>query len=115
MVRPTWTTDEQAAWLSERKKAFADAQASSTTRAFLSAVTEAFLAKWPLADPTVEELADAGNKVEVAKDNKRTKLRNQLEWWFRNRARANASGRTNASTAVLNLTRRRTQPLHPYQ
>ncbi len=25
------------------------------------------------------------------------------------------SGRSNASTAVLNLTRRRTQPLHPYQ
>ncbi len=72
MVRPTWTTDEQARWLAERKKAFADAQAASNTRAFLSATTEVFLAKWLLPDPTPEELAEADHKLDAAKEAKCT-------------------------------------------
>lgn len=132
MPRPTWTTDEQGHWLADRKRDFATARANGTTRAFLNATTEAFLTKWPILAPTEKELAEENNDIDAYKVSKSalyrkvrptrpysarvlTSLYQRVEWWFRNRARANVTGRGNATTAVLNLTRRRPQPLAPYQ
>ncbi|RDX40231.1 hypothetical protein OH76DRAFT_1299366, partial [Lentinus brumalis] len=110
-----WTTDEEHAWLSLRKKGFADAQADGTTRAFLNATTESFLGDLPRQPPTDAQIAEHNGDVEAAIQAQKKKVRNQIEWWFRNRARANATGSGSGSTTVLNLTRRRAQPLHPYQ
>lgn len=72
MPRPTWTTDAEATWLSERKKAFADAQADGTTRAFLNATTESFLGSFPRQPPTPAELAEHnGNEEEAQKAQKK--------------------------------------------
>ncbi|TFK80024.1 hypothetical protein K466DRAFT_451540, partial [Polyporus arcularius HHB13444] len=110
-----WTTDEEAVWLGLRKKNFADAQANGTTRAFLNATTESFKDVFPRAPPSAAEIAEAGS-YKAAVEAQLTKLRGQIEWWYRNRARANATGgRGKGKGAVLSLTRRRVQPLHPYQ
>ncbi len=75
MPRPTWTTELQAAFLTERKGSFIDAQASGTTRAFLNATTEAFLAKWPILAPTDAELAEEQGDYDAVMANKKAKIR----------------------------------------
>ncbi|TFK80099.1 hypothetical protein K466DRAFT_451983, partial [Polyporus arcularius HHB13444] len=110
-----WTTDEQATWLTERVRRFTDAQADGTTRPFFNATTESWVVSWPVDPPTAEDIAKQDGDEEAAKREKFSKLRSRIEWWFRNHTRANSTGSTNKSKAVLSLTRKRTQPLMPYQ
>ena len=75
MGHNSWATQEQTQWLSGRKKAFADAQAAETTRAFFAATTEAFIKEWPVDDPTAEELAESKGNRELAITQKLRKLK----------------------------------------
>ncbi len=133
MPRPSWADEMQTAFLSERKKDFIDAQASSSTRPWLNAVTEAFNLEWPVEEPTAEEIAECDGDLAAAKTAKAAQRRGvslsvsctsltrthmhvqQIEWWFRNHTRANATGKANAKSAVLPLSRKKPQPLIAYQ
>ncbi len=75
MVRPTWSSDEQTAWLKERMKPFHDSQADHTSRAFFNATTEAFVAKWPPCDPSEAEIREHGSH-DAALEAWRAKMRN---------------------------------------
>lgn len=134
MPHPSWATDEQIAWLSSCRPAFVEAQAEKTSRAFLNATAETFLQKWPPLPPTDVKLTEAGGdkdkyyknkKEKKSKVSQRTSLllhceydayrsRQQIDWWLRNRERANVTGSTTSSTAVLDLKPQRTRPLMPY-
>ena len=68
MPRPPWASDEQSLFLTERRKAFADSQVSGTSRAWLTATAVAFVDKWPLPDPTPEEITAADSDLQAAKN-----------------------------------------------
>jgi len=73
MTRRKWTTDEQEAWLEQRKPAFLEAnQKKTAAKDFFPAVVEEFCQKWPVAPVTEQEIADAGS-VELAKRVKQNK------------------------------------------
>jgi hypothetical protein len=66
MTRRKWTTEEQEAWLEQRKSAFLEAnQKKTAAKDFFPTVTKEFREKWPLPPVTVEEITDAGS-VEFA-------------------------------------------------
>ena len=132
MGQKPWTTNEQANWLKERKKAFVDAQVNKTTRAFFNSTTKAFVQKWPVGEPTVEEIAEEGgleeaqNARQVAQRTVSTHARSvcrrklthlqQIKYWFRNHTRMQSGTKaTKVSTATLLLTHKKVQMMFLYQ
>jgi predicted metal-dependent hydrolase len=73
MPRTTWATDEQEEWLKSHKAAFLDAHQKKTlSKEFFPVIVKEFRDKWPPAEPTAEEVADASS-FEEANKRKRTK------------------------------------------
>jgi len=61
-----WTTEEQEAWLEQRKAAFLEAnQRKTASKEFFPALTKEFHEKLPVPPVTEQEIADAGS-VELA-------------------------------------------------
>ena len=79
MTHRKWTTDEQEAWLEQRKLAFLEAnQKKTAAKDFFPAVVEEFCQKWPVLPVTEQEILDAGS-VELAtrvKQNKYDEVNN---------------------------------------
>jgi len=70
-----WVTPEQGAWLKERLPVFAAAQiAKNATTQFYPNLHRDWCAKWPIPEPTPEEVADLKGVVEQARKVKRTKV-----------------------------------------
>jgi hypothetical protein len=73
MTRQKWTTEEQEAWLEERKPAFLLAnQKKCAARNFYPDLVKEFRNKWPVPPVTQAEIDDAGS-VELATRVKRDK------------------------------------------
>jgi len=66
MTHRKWTTDEQEAWLEQRKSAYLEAnQKKMAAKDFFPPVIEEFCQKWPVPPATPEEIVDAGS-IELA-------------------------------------------------
>ena len=66
MTRRKWTTDEQEAWLEQRKSAFIEAnQKKTAAKEFFPIVIKEFCEKWPVSPVTQKEIDDAGS-IELA-------------------------------------------------
>ena len=66
MTCQKWTTEEQEAWLEQRKSAFLEAnQKKNAAKDFFPVVTKEFREKWPVPPVTEQEIIDAGS-VELA-------------------------------------------------
>jgi hypothetical protein len=66
MTRRKWTTDEQEAWLEQRKAAFIEAnQKKTAAKDFYPIVTKEFCEKWPMPPVTQQEVDNAGS-IELA-------------------------------------------------
>ena len=73
MPRRKWTTPEQEEWLKDRLATFIDAQVNkSTTSTFFPEVIRDWREKWPISEPTAEEIANA-TSPEVATKKKQNK------------------------------------------
>jgi hypothetical protein len=74
MTRHAWTTDDQKAWLEQKRAAFIEAKQKGTAAMkefYLGAFIE-FREKWPMVPATQEEITAAGS-VELATKIKREK------------------------------------------
>jgi len=70
-----WVTPEQQAWLKERLPLFAAAQlAKNATTQFYPNVHRDWCAKWPIPEPTPDEVAASNGLIEQARKVKRTKI-----------------------------------------
>lgn len=66
MTHQKWTTDEQEAWLEQRKAAFLEAnQKKTAAKDFFPIIMKEFWEKWPVSPVTPQEINDAGG-VELA-------------------------------------------------
>ncbi|KAI0323433.1 hypothetical protein GY45DRAFT_1209418, partial [Cubamyces sp. BRFM 1775] len=104
-----WATEEQIAWMSKRLPTFVEAQRENTTEKFFAVTHSEWFHRFDLDDPTPEEVEAADGDKEKAQSKKAKAQRKQVRWWFYNRTRGASSRR------VLNLTKKRTGYLHPYQ
>ena len=128
MTRRKWTTDEQEAWLEQRKAAFIEAKQRKTpARDFFPTVTKEFNEKWPMSPVTQQEIDEAGS-IELATRAKQGKYdkvnryyngemvtdiyRQRISGWFPNNTRNVAAG----SLTILKI-KQKTQPrmLQPWQ
>ena len=70
MPKKSWTSPEQGAWLNSQLPGFLKAQEEKTTSAFLATVYTEFHEQWPVAPPTAEEIANAGEGEGQVRSNK---------------------------------------------
>ncbi|KAH9887553.1 hypothetical protein C8Q73DRAFT_618286, partial [Cubamyces lactineus] len=104
-----WATEEQASWLSKRLPDFVQAQSANKTDKFFGITYCEWFHRFNLEDPTPEELEAEGGNEERARSKKTKAQRKRIRWWFYNHARGATSRR------VLNLNKKKTGYLHPYQ
>ncbi|KIJ91185.1 hypothetical protein K443DRAFT_135548 [Laccaria amethystina LaAM-08-1] len=112
MTRRKWTTDEQEAWLEQRKAAFIEAnQKKTAAKDFYPIVTKEFCEKWPMPPVTQQEVDNAGS-IELATRVKQGKYDKCICGWFPNNTRNVAPG----SLGILKI-ERKPQPriLQPWQ
>ncbi|KAJ8472367.1 hypothetical protein ONZ51_g8553 [Trametes cubensis] len=126
-----WATEDQTAWLSKRLPDFVKSQRENKTDKFFAVTYSEWFHRFDLEEPTAEELEEAQGDKEKAVSMK-TKRQRQVSrphvdidirllttfldrltqriwWWYYNRTRGVSSKR------VLNLNKKRTGYLHPYQ
>ncbi|KAI9069757.1 hypothetical protein FKP32DRAFT_1542788, partial [Trametes sanguinea] len=104
-----WASTEQQEWLTKCLPVFVKAQQDNTIGTFLAVMYSEWFHLYELEDPTEEELQDANGDAEKAASIKTKEQRKRLRNWFYNHARGAPSRR------VLNLTKKKTGYLHPYQ
>lgn len=126
MGRPEWTTPEEKAWLEKRIPDFVEAQENHNAKSFFVGTHDEWFHRFELEPPTAEEIAAASGNVEKATSVKKKKQKvvsimsrsvwtltsprpQRVKEWFYNHTRSATSHR------VLNLAKRKTGYLHPYQ
>ncbi|KAH9885583.1 hypothetical protein C8Q73DRAFT_617450, partial [Cubamyces lactineus] len=104
-----WATDEQAKWLKGKLPEFVQSQRKNRVDKFFEVAYSEWFRRFPLEEPTEEEVQKRGGNQEKARS-KKTKLQHKrIRWWFYNRARGSSTKR------ILDLGKKRTGYLHPYQ
>lgn len=66
MTRRHWATDEQLTWLKARNPAYLEARQKGELSLWWPQTYQAWFDEWPLAEPTAEEVAEAGGSAEDA-------------------------------------------------
>lgn len=71
MTRRQWTMLEQSDWLKQHLAAFVDSQANKTTvKEFFPQVIKEWRERWPLAEPTPDEISKAKSVEDAIKKKK---------------------------------------------
>ncbi|KAI0644977.1 hypothetical protein C8Q79DRAFT_892958, partial [Trametes meyenii] len=104
-----WMTPEQKSWLEKRIPEFIEAQVTRTTTDFFAAVAYDWFRAFLCPEPTSEELEDAEWDMALAMSEKRKAEKQRIIGWFYNHTRSAKSRRP------INLSKRKTGYLHPYQ
>ncbi|KAI0671899.1 hypothetical protein C8Q78DRAFT_991412 [Trametes maxima] len=109
MARQKWTTPEQRAWLEKRIPGFVEAQQTQSTYDFFIVVAYEWFKQFPMLEPTEEELKVAhGNRATAISVKKKAEKQRVTEWFYNNT-------RLPKSNRPINLKKRKTGYLHPYQ
>ncbi|EIW56913.1 uncharacterized protein TRAVEDRAFT_94652, partial [Trametes versicolor FP-101664 SS1] len=104
-----WTTPEEKAWLERRIPDFIEAQEKNDPKSFFLACHCEWFHRFELEPPTAQEVAKQGGNVDKATSVKKRRQKKRVSEWFYNHTRSATSHR------VLNLAKRKTGFLHPYQ
>ncbi|OJT05534.1 hypothetical protein TRAPUB_3650 [Trametes pubescens] len=109
MPRPEWTTPEEKAWLERRIPDFIEAQEKNDPKSFFLGCHGEWFHRFEMEPPTAQEIEKQGGNVDKATSVKKKLQKKRVSEWFYNHTRSATSRR------VLNLAKRKTGYLHPYQ